>query len=49
MRRRYFLSSAAAPGAGAVAPALGQQKLVFLHYTQEQLELSQLLYALMKV
>jgi len=56
MRRRFFLSSAAAPGAGAVAPAFGQQKPVFLHYTQEQLdqskpdsEPSQRLYALMKI
>jgi arylformamidase len=38
MRRRYFLSSAAALGATAVAPAFGQQKPVFLHYTQEQLD-----------
>ena len=53
---RFFLSSAAALGAITVAPAFGQQKPVFLHYTQEQLdqskpdsELSQLLYALMKI
>lgn len=38
MRRRYFLSSAAALGAATVAPAFGQQKPVFLHYTQEQLD-----------
>ena len=38
MRRRFFLSSAAALGATAVAPAFGQQKPVFLHYTQEQLD-----------
>jgi arylformamidase len=38
MRRRYFLSGAAALGATAVAPAFGQQKPVFLHYTQEQLD-----------
>ena len=56
MRRRYFLSSAAALGATAVAPSFGQQKPVFLHYTQEQLdqskhdsELSQFLYAPMKI
>ena len=56
MRRRFFLSSAAAPGATAVAPAFGQQKLVFLHYSREQLdqskpdsEPSQRLYALMKI
>jgi hypothetical protein len=51
MRRRFFLSSAAAPGATAIAPAFGQQKPVFLHYTQEQpdSEPSQLLYALMKL
>lgn len=54
MRRRYFLSSAAALGAASVAPAFGQQKPVFLHYTQldqskPDSELSQLLYALMKI
>ena len=56
MRRRFFLSSAAPLGAIAIAPAFGQQKPVFLHYRQEQLdqakpdsELSQLLYALMKI
>ena len=38
MRRRYFLSSAAALGATAVAPVFGQQKPVFLHYTHEQLD-----------
>ena len=38
MRRRYFLSSTAALGAAAVTPAFGQQKPVFLHYTQEQLD-----------
>jgi len=38
MRRRYFLSSAAALGAAAVAPAFGQQKPIFLQYTQEQLD-----------
>jgi hypothetical protein len=56
MRRRFFLSSAAPWGATAVAPVFGQQRPVFLHYMQEQLdqskpdsELSQLLYALMKI
>jgi arylformamidase len=38
MRRRFFLSSAAALSATAVAPAFGQHKPVFLHYTQEQLD-----------
>jgi arylformamidase len=38
MRRRCFLSSAAALGASTIAPVFGQQKPVFLHYTQEQLD-----------
>ena len=56
VRRRFLLPSAAALGATAIAPAFGQQKPVFLHYTQEQLdqskpdsEPSQRLYALMKI